>query len=307
MLAVVVGHLLTWSFDDAQSPVALLVSTFEMPVFMFLSGLVIANIPSNRKCFRKMLQFLCPMIIVGSFLCLSLGKPLLSFVESNIKLGYWYLYVLALFYILLCSFRRWAHHMPLHSAFVDLLQAGTIWIGFVLLKFTLPVLWQEVLCIQQLYSYWPFFLAGFLTRKYHLAARLVHSKYLFEVALLGYLAVLVPFISGIYHLFFIAAACSIIVLVILFKQREDQENWSERLLAYMGQHSLDIYLYHFFFVHILYLCVFGTWVRATNNYLIECFVTILMALIVAQASIFVGFVVRKSQLLDKIVYGHYCE
>ena len=67
MLAVVVGHLLTWSFDDAQSPVALLVSTFEMPVFMFLSGLVIANIPSNRKCFRKMLQFLCPMIIRGEF------------------------------------------------------------------------------------------------------------------------------------------------------------------------------------------------------------------------------------------------
>ena len=47
ILAVIMGHLSISSFGTQQAT-DLLVSTFHMPVFMFLSGLVI-----NNLCTRK--------------------------------------------------------------------------------------------------------------------------------------------------------------------------------------------------------------------------------------------------------------
>lgn len=52
MLLVVIGHVVAFSMGQKGNPISLIISSFHMPLFMSLSGLVISTPPIIRKlCF----------------------------------------------------------------------------------------------------------------------------------------------------------------------------------------------------------------------------------------------------------------
>ncbi len=78
---------------------------YHMPLFFFLSGIVISAAPKPTKVLVKACQFLCPFFIVGGLAYSAyIHGSFHSFIWEQLKYGYWYLQVLTLLYMLLMPF-----------------------------------------------------------------------------------------------------------------------------------------------------------------------------------------------------------
>ena len=111
---VVMGHVYGFAFAQSDAVANRLISSFHMPLFMFLSGLVACsgatkpfwNLP---KLGRKLRGLLLPLLVFG--MCFTMtwakdfGSGLKCFLESPNKNGYWYLMTLAVFYVSLSLYR----------------------------------------------------------------------------------------------------------------------------------------------------------------------------------------------------------
>ena len=102
MLAVVIAHLGIFGLYTLEDPVCYLMESFHMPVFFFLSGLVLSGALGFRKLMVKLCRFLCPMAVIGYLYIWFTGKSYLDLWFDPMKSGYWYLFVLSIFYF--CTF-----------------------------------------------------------------------------------------------------------------------------------------------------------------------------------------------------------
>lgn len=306
MLAVIIGHISMHSFVISNSPIDLIVNTFHMPVFMFLSGVVISVIPNTKKTFIKLSQFLMPMLCIGLLFCFSFKKTVNDFFFDNVKSGYWYLFTLSIFYLLLSVFRipsllREKSDKSLLMWHIGL--AVGVWVMIITLKFSLPVGYIKLFSIGQAFNYWPCFVSGFLLRKFERLEPVMGNNNIYSASLIGYIVLNVIFVNGFYHIYTLVGLCSIPVFIHLAKSRENSSTVIENALAYIGKNSLDIYIYHFFIIKILFLSEFGTWISKTGNYAIEGFCSLCLSIVIAYLCILIGKTIKKSQILELIVYG----
>ncbi len=111
---VVMGHVYGFAFLQADDVANKVISSFHMPLFMFLSGLVacsgvVSPYWSMAKLGAKLRGLLLPMLVFGMCFTLTWSdnfvSGLINFLESPSKNGYWYLMTLAVFYASLSLYR----------------------------------------------------------------------------------------------------------------------------------------------------------------------------------------------------------
>lgn len=135
---VVMGHVYGMAFAQSDDVAYRVISSFHMPLFMFLSGLVACSGVTTpfwnlKKLSRKLRGLVLPLIVFG--MCFTMtwvsdfGSGLKCFLESPNKNGYWYLMTLAVFYVSLSIYRlnfkqKW---------YIDVVLAIAIWGGHVYL------------------------------------------------------------------------------------------------------------------------------------------------------------------------------
>ena len=73
-------------------------------------------------------------------------------------------------------------------------------------------------------------------------------------------------------------------------------------MKYIGRHTLDIYLLHFFFLPSN-LTMFGTYFQSTSNPVIELFVSLTIAILVITVCLAVSKVLRTSPILAHYLFG----
>lgn len=129
---VVMGHVYGMAFAQSDDVVYRVISSFHMPLFMFLSGLVACSgvkTPywSLSRLAKKMRGLLVPLLVFGMCFTMTFTKDIVSgiiaFLESPNKNGYWYLMTLAVFYVSLSLSRlnvkqKW---------YIDVALAIAIW------------------------------------------------------------------------------------------------------------------------------------------------------------------------------------
>lgn len=109
IICVVLGHVLYFCIYEQHTETSSLFSfiySFHMPLFFFLSGLVVSvkakslwEAISDLK--KRFLQLIMPMLLIGGVFCFVVGNDVIPhFLDTDMKLGYWYLMVLFLYYIL---------------------------------------------------------------------------------------------------------------------------------------------------------------------------------------------------------------
>ena len=108
ILCVVIGHTLCYDlygFEHAwkNSELMHFIYSFHMPLFMFLSGLVsvtaIEKVAILKDMLKRVRTLLIPFLFIGAVYSLwQFGN--LDFVFSDMKFGYWYLWVLFAFYLI---------------------------------------------------------------------------------------------------------------------------------------------------------------------------------------------------------------
>lgn len=273
-----------------------------MPLFMFLSGLVVSHLHRGRSLLQKMVRFLWPMLVIGGIYALCCGSTILDLVADSWKLGYWYLFVLALFYCLLAFFPVQKSLHP-HHMVADLVCSLSVLCFLYGLKHFAPAWLQDLFCLRLAFKYWPYFIVGYLMRKYrgievikkwvgmpavsvacYVMVVLLYDKIEIDIAywILGFSATFFSF-----HVF----------------SRILTRNQLTVFLEQAGRGSLYVYIYHYFLLQVIHLEIAGKWFALSGNYLLEALLVLSLAFVVIQITLFVGKIIEKDKVLRIVFYG----
>lgn len=308
---VVMGHVYGMAFAQSDDVVYRVISSFHMPLFMFLSGLVAysgATTPfwNLIKLGRKLRGLLLPLIVFGMCFTMTFsrnfGTGLVEFLESPNKNGYWYLMSLAVFYVSLSLYRlnikqKW---------YIDVALAIAIWGGmFALWKYTAQT--KDYFCMLNCGNFYPFFMLGVMTTKYNLLNKMHKVNWLFSLCIVAYaflFCVDMPFhalVSLNKHIFL--PFYMVYIVVTLFVGRHGATSYGEKILDFVGKRTLDIYVIHYFFISMIHLKDLGNNWEGTENSLLMFIVAIGLSVVITALSIGVGYVLHQGRIIEKFVYG----
>lgn len=315
ILVVVLAHVYLLSFRMNESWVYKFCSSFEMPLFMFISGFVAYINPTTQisqrnlymKFARRILSYICPAFVIGW--CVVLYEVV---IRENREVGLlvpmiwgaWYLKVLALFVCLQAILVKCKHF------YIELGIIGVAEVFFLLGWKYSPFLYQ-LFCLEHCFFFYPFFMFGYYFRKYNCMESIKLNNVIFTVSLIGFFCLLGLDIEN-HALRFLSErilrpSFAILVISYLFVMREGQNSKFELWLGKMGTKTLDIYIYHGLLMQYLFM-------EMKNVKNVECLrqmpilvlcLAVVLTLFLSYVSIFIGFLVRQSTFLEKVVYGHF--
>ncbi|MBP5339894.1 MAG: acyltransferase [Prevotella sp.] len=291
MMLVVWGHTMYFCMyheENASDPVLNIICTFHVPLFFFLSGFVISEAPDIHKFLRKARKFLVPMLVVG-FINALLFDGVRDFFLNDGHFGYWYLLMLTVFYLLLVPF-RYASSFPFTLAL-----STAFWLVMYLCIDSSNVV-ISALNPGGAFAYWPFFIIGYICRKYFLIgglarrfapAFIVGKPWFAALLVVVYLTLLVLSFRRIDNLplafDFTIALVAIAALMTLFFHFGDSRTFIDRQFLLIGNSTLDIYIYHYFFIRIINL----DFLKA-QSLPVEIAVTITLTIAIVYCSIAIG-------------------
>jgi fucose 4-O-acetylase-like acetyltransferase len=241
MLSIIVGHLYFYSGRYAGSLVFQICDTIQIPVFMYVSGLL-AHVSVDKYGFRKLIssrviRLLFPFFSFYIIWGLCDSSNWLGFWEAEFKKGYWFMLVLFELMISLSFIRQLSLRFNIKSILVSCFIFGLV----TLYLFVLPKgsLFNQLLCINLYWHYYPFFMMGYYSYRLEkfLAMRYaplflvlyVFSFYFYQKGM----RVVAP-ICNVSSLFFIMTFFST-----NFKPLKG-------IFGMVGVNSLQVYMVHFF-------------------------------------------------------------
>ena len=313
ILLVVLGHFYLFLLHTSDTFVYRFISSCHMHLFMFISGFV-AFIPderltpeNKRRLLKRFLAYLCPNISIPLLLIAYhalVGKS--DMVDTwEQHYGFWYLKCLALYCLIQYLLLRF------HKVTAQILIVCIAYVLFYLGWQTCPTL-NNWLNLEHSVCFFPFYLLGYCSKKYHLTDTLKRHNWIFTIALLGYtflLYIQIPIHSiSIVSERFIVPTCATIAIYYLFMKRSNKQSAIETWLSTLGSKTLDIYMYHGFFIMnlgFLNMTFLSDWVRETGNPLLCFFVALTLSISLIYISIGTGYIIKQSDLLRKLIYGQF--
>ena len=303
IIAVVMGHFIIWPLGIEDDFITSFVTSFHMPVFMFLSGFVISSSPSFCKSVRKVLQFIFPMLIIGSLYVFFRHQTIDSFFFDSTKKGYWYLWVLSIFYLIL-SFLSQNNEGKTVNPKKETIFGIFVFCFFLFIKFLAPSRMTQFLSVDQCFNLWVPFFIGFMVRRYSLINYIRKYDWIPFISLLCYIVLFRFYVTGIKHIYLFLILFSIPIFIFLFYKRENDDTLIERELARFGKNSLHIYIYHYFLLRSISLQELGVWFYNSGNIFIEGVISLSISILIAYVCVLVGNIFKEIPSLYKIVYGH---
>lgn len=298
MLLVIMGHTIYFCMyqeGTVNDSVFSIICTFHVPLFFFLSGVVITTPPDLKKFLGKAYRFLIPMVIVGFVNALLIGN-IHDFLFNGGHNGYWYLLTLTIFYFMMMAFhiiclkRKWLNIL------IDIIISFAIWILFYL-SMRLSNTLFDILNPWGSFAFWPFFIGGYIFRKYKIINTLTSNIKINFIFIVVYLTIIIVYIHQLKNMpefiDFIIAWIAIIALYGLFL-RLNHETWLMRQLTLIGKHTLNIYIYHYFFIrftHLEFLC--------QESILIELIMIIPLTIAITYGSMGIGIIIDRCILSTK--------
>jgi fucose 4-O-acetylase-like acetyltransferase len=267
-----------------------------VPLFFWLSGVVISSAPTPHKFLLKARRFLVPMLVVGFINALLIGKVRSFFLDGGHN-GYWYLLTLTIFYFFLLPFRLSERMKGIRGFLIDSLLSIGIWILFVLLQpFSGVVLYA--LNPWAAFAFWPFFIIGYLCRKYSLTNYITSKPWMTTTLILAYLILVIISFPSIDHLpivlDFTIAIVAIGAVVALFYHFSNSRTFIDRQLLLIGNSTLNIYVYHYFFIRFINLEFLKS-----QSLITEIIVTVSLTIIITYCSMAIGIGINRILSLYK--------
>lgn len=306
MLTIVFGHCeVIGHLTDGPYYLTDFSKFAHLPLFMFMSGFMVSTIPDKKKIIVKLAQFLCPFLFVGYAFTIYLNCSFVDFFSDLWKHGYWYLFALTELYILLMPLRYNKKDNKYKQFASDIFYFFVIYIALYICRYHISEPLQNIIGIPHLYAYWFIFFAGFLCKRYGLANYMEHNNWVFSIALVYSIAIrLFSTINIIPKLPMFAMD---LVLLYFFMKREKANTMVDNQLAFIGKNSIDVYIFHYFFVANLHLKLFGDIFAQNRNFFIEGILVFILTLIIAYLSILIGTILRKSEWINNIVFGNFAK
>ncbi len=156
ILCVVMGHVIIFNLYGAKNDSLLfgLIYSFHLPIFAFASGLVT---DVEKFKFSKRMKIVYPLFIFGIPFTYMIGKDLAYFINDDMKCGYWYLWMMPIFYVCLYL---------MHRLKMNVLT------GFIVFELIFQLLLRclhdnviNILCLRSCAGLWPWLCLGMFFRQ----------------------------------------------------------------------------------------------------------------------------------------------
>lgn len=317
MIMVVLHHVasLCWHVRGMGISVHDYLIQVRMPMFFFISGFVLFkadivwDIKQVGKFFRKKIpvQLIFPFIFFVVFLHVS-GIPFMEGFLKHDKNGYWFTYVLFIYYVFYAGIRfcirnKWSR--------IVLLVLGLILyhINWQALYHSIPLpeKVKAILSMQE-WSYFLFFVIGSLVKEYFpVVERWLDGRWLLPVCIIIYF--LGNAFTDMYSLpgmmkNLLITMTGLVILFSFFRLKKDSFSKDKvlgRSLQYIGRRTLDVYLIHYFLIP--QKLGFVTLFTDHPMPIIEATVSLLISLLIVAACLLIGNIIRLSPLLAHWAFG----
>ena len=278
MILVVLNHVSGFCLNinsEIQS-VNHIIKEFRMPLFFFICGFVLQKnyLTWTYSTIESFLKKKFPIQIISTSLFLYIYTYLnnISFIEglySDSKMGFWFTYVLFIFYIFYSIIMGINHYLNIQSKYADLIISC---IGVLFYLFLIPSIYNKIhlddniknLLSLRHWGYFTFFVGGTLVKKhFDIFTKQLDKKRLITISLLLFLAFNIfrndVLIIGWTLFNLITAITGIIIFFSFFRYNSDIIDNSRLgfFLKYIGKNTLSIYFLHYFFLPINFHNVFS--------------------------------------------------
>ena len=264
---------------------------------MFLSGLVSVVVkPKNgvlQDVIKRAKQLLVPFLVVASIF--SLWKEhSLGFVFDTFKWGYWYLWVLFVYYI--------ASYGLIGGGKTGIKYFLLFVIWFILTRFVgmIPETVSNILSAELVVRYFPYFLMGNFVKRYQL-----HEK-LFGNHILLYLSVLIWMCSSFFAFHYgdyIVSSAEILIIMNICKKMDDKNLKINKILLNIGQNTLYIYVFHYFALEFMITSYFQPFLANYSCLYIDLLLAALPAFGAVCFSLAIKWFIEQDKFIMKYVFG----
>lgn len=318
ILLVVSGHVIyhcIFNRDAIASSYNLelfyVLQLIEMPLFMFLSGLVVRTRYQNGKntlidCYRKFRVLLVPFIFVGLTFTLFQGYSLDNFFLHSMKRGYWYLQALFDLYLIHYFFQGIVNLLPRKF------QMMSDIVLFFILSF-LSVIFKEwvgdvnvlvILGMDKVVMYFPIFYSAVLINKYEL------QKYIFGSEKIHFISLFILFTLGILAIWdikvkgkdYIMMLFGIITILCTLYKYNNKKGVVANFVCYIGRKTLDIYIFHFFIIGFTSLQFLSGILIKYNSLFLSCCIVFPILFLIIFISIILGKIIRQNTILNHLIF-----
>jgi fucose 4-O-acetylase-like acetyltransferase len=313
---MVMGHVLAWTFSNYNEAfdsniycglVWKFIYAFHMPLLMFVSGYVF-RFYYKENLLKESLKFISKKIIALLLPYITVGY-LLWMVGLYGKDGYWFLLTLFELFVLCLPLYILSNKINKHDhLIIDLLIFA---FGYFFIFFGTRFLSTEVETIldsSRISSNYLYFGFGCLLRRHEFIQKIFQKNLVYSLSLVMFFTLLflrifkdISVIGGGYIICF-SAIC---FLYYLFRNCLNNQSKGFIIFSYLGVHSIEIYLIHFFFT--FRLIELGTYLVSIKfygtNLLIQLLYSIVISVIVIGLSLGVARIISNSKILSFILLG----
>lgn len=312
---VVVGHAFHFGFAYYRSPLLLMLRSMDMPIFLFVSGLLASGsllfTLSGVKAywFKKGRQLLLPLLGLPIAYALLRDVPIEEIAFGMMHGGYWFTLVLFEMFVLLYGVRYLSHLLN---------PKGRISIEVLLLALSLVCVvgispwWQshssltyEALSWEKTHTLYLYFILGYLAGRYDAFHKLVTNPVVHVVAGLSFATLI--YLEGMF-MFKAPVPSSLSGMIFAYASAYRIGGYSlsvNRAIARLGQESRTIYLTHYLFLFSVpgvrpYLISLSPGVKLWATELVLSFV---YAGLIIAITLFAVRLIKLSPWLTTLCYG----
>lgn len=316
MFLVVLCHIYTLALQR-DSVINGYFTCFRMPTFFFISGFVLYKntIEWNKEYITGFLSKkakiqILPTVIFFSIYEWLIAQNWVNDLTNSGKGGYWFTITLFAFFVFyaicraICQLFKWEGIKE--DVFISIIAI----LFYVIFGQGIDP-FDDALSMYG-WRYFFFFSLGTLIKKhYDIFCKIIDNRFCMSLFLtvnvFGYLLLSTSNLAVIYIVLLntIIAITGIVVLMNYFRNYESsfkRDTILGRVLQYVGQHTLEIYLIHFLIIP-RNLSMIGVWFNNNSNVFLEFFVASLLAISVILICLLIGSLIRSSELLAKLLFG----
>lgn len=270
ILCVVMGHVLTFNLygNDNHSLLFGLIYSFHLPLFALSSGFVTDISKFN---FKRRIKIVYPLLLFGLSFTYFIGKNYSYFFLDEMKCGYWWLWMMAIFYVCLHIMQRFKIRVILGFVAFEIL--------FQLLSRCLPYTYEAIFCLRSCADLWPWLCSGMLLKE-HGWIRCFNLKWYLILAL-SVLWIFSYFINSAFSIkgyHYVVSISGVIFFTSLFCSLSNRCNF--KMGGVIGRCTLQIYVLHYFLIRFLPLKHIGEYLKEYNLWIFDFIICPIIAFLV---------------------------
>lgn len=320
MIVVVVGHVLvSMGIGGYDSFLGSLLLTFRMPLFFFVSGFFSFRAIewwNKTRVFdilkRKFqAQIICTVIFAS--LCALVFQGKVNFAGGFG--GYWFTIVLFQMYIIYLALSLFSRLINKNIVIPALIIISVAFVGILAVYSRESRLWH-FLTWENLTKYMQFFTLGIICSKYRERFwKILENRAFTTLMISGWIICLIIIYlwGGYEHLPSIIRSlihdiavryCGLMTVVIMFfggRTYFSQNSQGARILRFIGQRTLDIYMIHYFLIPRM--ADITPWIKTGNTFIFQLGISVGVSALIIAVCLLISSILRHSSVLAAWLFG----